>query len=248
MPQQLTLHFLSRPHFGREEFVRSPANAAAVDFLDRWPDWPSRVAVLTGPEASGKSHLVAIQAEAGGHDVHDATTVDWGLLAASVGAGELILVEDCGAGIDEQGLFHLINAVTTASAYLLLTARTPPSDWSLSVPDLVSRLRAATPLTIAEPSDDLLAAIMTKQFADRQTLVDPTVIRYCLLRMERSYRAARDIVSGLDALSLARKSGVTRAIAADFLGHARPDDQPELPGLPPIHGGRQAGADKPSQS
>lgn len=233
MPQQLTLDFLNRPHVGREDFVRSPANAAAADFLDHWPVWPSRVAVLIGPEASGKSHLVAIRAEAGGHRVFNAATVDWRLLAAGVETGELILVEDCGADIDEAGLFHLINAVMSASGYLLLTARTPPSDWNLTVADLISRLRAATPIAITEPGDDLLAAIMAKLFADRQTLVDPAVIRYCLLRMERSYRAAREIVADLDRLAIERRSGVTRALAAECLGHAMADDQPELPGLDP---------------
>ncbi len=235
LPQQLTLHFGAEPHFGREEFVRAPANAAAADFLDRWPDWPSRVAVLTGPEASGKSHLVAIRAGEGDHTVYEAGDLDWHVLAASLHGGDLILVENCGEGIDEAGLFHLINAVTSAGAHLLLTARKPPADWGLHLPDLISRLRAATPIAISEPSDDLLAAIMAKLFADRQMLVDPAVIRYCILRMERSYAQARDIVGELDLLAFEKKSGVTRAVAAELLGYAMADDQPELPGLAP-HG------------
>jgi chromosomal replication initiation ATPase DnaA len=231
LPQQLTLHFGAEPHFGREEFVRAPANAAAVDFLDRWPEWPSRVAVLTGPEASGKSHLVAIRAGSGDHAIYDAQDLHWHALAASLQGGALILVENCGKGIDEAGLFHLINAVMSAEAHLLLTARTSPADWGLQLPDLISRLRAATPIAIGEPSDDLLAAIMAKLFADRQMLVDPAVIRYCILRMERSYRQAREIVDELDLVAFQKKSGVTRAIAAELLGHAMADDQPELPGL-----------------
>lgn len=252
MPQQLTLHFGAEPHFGREEFVRAPANAAAADFLDRWPEWPSRVAVLTGPEASGKSHLVAIRAGEGGHDIYDAGDLDWHALAASLHGEDLILIENCGEGIDEAGLFHLINAVTSAGAHLLLTARTPPAEWGLHLPDLISRLRAATPIAISEPSDDLLAAIMAKLFADRQMLVDPTVIRYCILRMERSYRAARDVVGELDLLAFQRKSGVTRAVAAELLGYAMADDQPELPGLDPasdepLKNRDGLSADKPSQ-
>lgn len=252
MPQQLTLHFGAEPHFGREEFVRAPANAAAVDFLDRWPEWPSRVAVLTGPEASGKSHLVAIRAGEDDHAIYEASAVDWHGLAAGLHGGELILVENCGEGIDEAGLFHLINAVTSAGAHLLLTARTAPSEWGLQLPDLISRLRAATPIAITEPSDDLLTAIMSKHFTDRQMLVDPTVIRYCVLRMERSYAAARDMVSALDVLAFERKSGVTRAVAAELLGYAMADDQPELPGLDqadetPSQDKDGLRADKPSQ-
>lgn len=250
--QQLTLHFGAEPHFGREEFVRAPANAAAADFLDRWPEWPSRVAVLTGPEASGKSHLVAIRAGEGDHAVYDAEDLDWHALAAGLHGGDLILIENCGEGIDEAGLFHLINAVTSAGAHLLLTARKPPADWGLQLPDLISRLRAATPIAIGEPSDDLLAAIMAKLFADRQMLVDPAVIRYCVLRMERSYRAAREIVDELDLLAFQKKSGVTRAVAAELLGYAMADDQPELPGLDPardkpLKNRDGLSADKPSQ-
>lgn len=231
MPQQLTLGFLAQAHFGREEFVRGPANVPAAEFLDRWPDWPSPIAILIGPEASGKSHLIAIRAATNGHAIRDARYLDWNALAAGLRTGELILIENLGEGIDEAGLFHLINAVVSASATLLLTARTPPAEWGLTLPDLVSRLRAATPVVIAEPGDDLLSAIMAKLFADRQTIVDPAVIGYCVTRMERSYVAARDIVADLDALSLARQSGVTRALAADVLASRGIPAQPDLPGL-----------------
>ncbi len=93
---------------------------------------------------------------------------------------------------------------------------------------------------------------MAKLFADRQMLVDPAVIRYCVHRMERSYVEAREIVGELDLLAFQKKSGVTRAIAAELLGYAMTDDQPVLPGLDPAADDVPQekdgpGADKPSQ-
>ena len=45
----------------------------------------------------------------------------------------------------------------------------------------------------------------------------PDVIPYLVTHMERSFDAARRIVSALDATSLARKRPVTRALAAEVL-------------------------------
>jgi chromosomal replication initiation ATPase DnaA len=243
----LTLPFNPGASFARTDLYVGRANRAVVEFIDRWPDWPAPVVVLTGAEASGKSHLSAIMAEALGGRRFDTASIDWHAVAAELGAGRLagggvlhegppgsdrgrlIIVEDAGVGLDEAGLFHLINAVLGGAASLVLTARTPPSEWRLAVPDLVSRLRAATPIVIDSPDDATLEAILVKHFADRQTVVDPAVITFSVSRMERSYAAAQKLVADLDRAAIARKSAVTRALVAEVL--ASNWSEPLLPGL-----------------
>jgi hypothetical protein len=39
---------------GRDDFLISDANRAALAAIDRWPDWPNPVLVLTGPAGCGK--------------------------------------------------------------------------------------------------------------------------------------------------------------------------------------------------
>jgi len=60
-------------------------------------------------------------------------------------------------------------------------------------------------------------AVLFKLFSDRQLVVDPTVVAYVALRIDRSLDAARAIVAALDREALARGKRVTRAMAAELL-------------------------------
>ncbi|WP_425349163.1 HdaA/DnaA family protein [Methylobrevis pamukkalensis] len=129
------------------------------------------------------------------------------------------MVEDADdPGLDQTALFHLINAVRERGGHLLLTARREPGDWPVSLPDLASRLRAARPLRLGPPDDDLLARLLVKLFADRQIEVERNVVDYLTARIERSFDAANRIVDDLDRASLALGRRVTRALAARLVG------------------------------
>ena len=181
MTRQLTLTFDTPRRLGLAEFAVGEANRAAVEAIGRWPHWPSPVMLVVGEAASGKSHLAAILAAASAAPIFAADAVDWHALAAAH-AGETLIVEDLGEGIDEAGLFHLINAVTADGGRLMLTSRTAPAEWRLSLPDLASRRRAATPVTIGAPDDRLMEQLLGKLFVDRQTTGDPQVIRFIAQR------------------------------------------------------------------
>src|SRR6478752_10015398 len=65
-PRQLALALDHAESLAREDFLAGPSNAAALDLIERWPDWPSRTVLLRGPEGAGKSHLAAIWARQAG--------------------------------------------------------------------------------------------------------------------------------------------------------------------------------------
>jgi chromosomal replication initiation ATPase DnaA len=98
-----------------------------------------------------------------------------------------------------------------------MTSRVWPSALPLTVVDLASRLRAAQPVELAEPDDDLLRRVLTKLFADRQLIVDRAVVEFILTRMERSLEAANLIVERLDADALAEGRAITQRFAAEAL-------------------------------
>jgi chromosomal replication initiation ATPase DnaA len=212
----LPLQFSHDPASSRDDLIVSDRLSAAVAIVDRWPDWPSPVVIVAGPTGSGKSHLAGIWAERVGARSVDIRSPDAGAIeTASRGP---VLIEDIDRnGFDETALFHLINAVREHGTAALITTRLWPAGWNVSLPDLVSRLKAATVVEIGEPDEELLAQVLVKLFADRQVKVDDKLIFWLVARMERSLAAAQRIVSRLDQLALARGSRITRALAAEVL-------------------------------
>lgn len=227
-PRQLPLALPIETALGVDDYVVSGANRAAFDlvYAERWP---SDVVLLLGPEGAGKTHLAAAFAEAWAARVVDAAELGAADPLALVASGAVV-VEDAGPGVDERALFHLLNAARQAGARLLITAREAPSAWGLTLPDLASRLRAATPVELGLPDDRLIEALLAKLFADRQTVVDPAVVAYLARRMERSFAAASRLVAALDREALAAKGPITRALAAQVLARGF-DGEPQLPGL-----------------
>ena len=215
-PRQLPLDFDHAPGYSRDDLVVSPANAEAVALVERWPDWPSPVMVLSGPTGAGKTHLAEIWRSVANAAASRAD--DLSRHIGSLGARPVLLDDVDGPGMDETGLFHLINHVRANGSHLLMTARRFPLAWGVQLPDLVSRLKAAPTVEIHEPDDMLLAGVITKLFADRQIEVDPAVVQYLVRRIERSLAAAIQVVGQLDRMALEQRSRITRTLAAEALG------------------------------
>lgn len=215
-PRQIPLDLDRTPGFSRDDLVVSPANAAAVAMVDRWPGWPASAMVLAGPPGSGKSHLASIWAEHSGAASLDRASLGAAALAAA--SRGPVLVDDADAGgLDEAGLFHLFNAVRQAGGHLLLVSRRFPAAWGVRLPDLASRLKAAPVVEIGEPDDMLLAGVITKLFADRQVAIEPLVVQYLVRRIERSLATAMRVVEKLDRRALEEKTRITRPLAASVL-------------------------------
>lgn len=210
--RQLPLEFGHTPGQSRDDLVVTAANRAAVEAVELWPSWASPVVILAGPAGSGKTHIASIWREAAA-----ALPMQLGNLAA-LEVNSPVLIDDADrAPIDEKGLFHLINAVREGRLSLLLTARKFPAAWGVSLPDLASRLKAATVVELGEPDDALLGGVVTKLFADRQIEVDPAVVQFLVRRMERSLSTASTVVTRLDRVAMERKTPISRALAAELL-------------------------------
>ena len=98
------------------------------------------------------------------------------LTAASVpdalATGALVVEDLKPDGFDERALFHLMNLAREDAAFVLITARVPPSAFEIELRDLRSRLRAVPVVTLAPPDDLLFRALIVKFCADRQMAVD----------------------------------------------------------------------------
>jgi len=216
-PRQLVLDLAHRQALGEEDFLVSRSNAAAVELIDAWPQWPHPAAVVVGPQGSGKSHLANVwRLRSSGHLVPASELAD--AVVAALSERSALVVEDLDRGIaDERALFHLLNRARESSVFVLLTSRQAPGDMLFRIPDLRSRLRALPVVELQPPDETLLKAVLVKLFCDRQLNVEPAVIDYLSVRMERSMEAASRVVATVDRLALAMHRKVTRPLAAEAL-------------------------------
>jgi chromosomal replication initiation ATPase DnaA len=220
MSSQLVLDLSHHPALEAEDFLVSPSNQVAADFVDRWPHWPHPCAVVVAPARAGKTHLANVWRLRSGAAPLAAKRIGEADLASISGA---LLIEDLHAGIgDERVLFHLLNLARERRMSMLLTSRAPPGELSVKLPDLRSRLRALPLVAIEPPDEALLKAVLVKHFADRQLKVEPHVIGYIALHMEQSMEAAATVVAEIDAAALAFQRRVTRALASLVLARQQP--------------------------
>jgi chromosomal replication initiation ATPase DnaA len=219
-PRQLAFALPHAESLTRDNFLEGPANAAGLALIDSWPEWPNCIMLLVGPEGSGKSHLAAIWAEQSGARSTSAHTLTAAAVPGALATGALV-VEDLKPGdFDERALFHLMNLAREDGAYLLMTAREPPSAFEFELRDLRSRLRAVPTVSLLAPDDALFRALIVKFCADRQLAVDEAVVSYLASRIERSYAGVRQAVEHLDAEALRLGRPVTRTLAAELFRDA----------------------------
>lgn len=214
-PRQLALALDHAESYAREDFLAGAGNEAALRLVESWPDWPANAVALIGPEGCGKTHLATIWAAAAGARVISGRALRGAELPHALATGALV-VEDAAAAGDERALFHLLNLVREEDASLLLTARTAPAAWPVATPDLVSRLRAVPVATLHGPDDAMLRALIVKLAADRQLVLDESVVHYIASRIERSFAAARTAVITLDNEALRQSRPATRALAVEL--------------------------------
>jgi chromosomal replication initiation ATPase DnaA len=216
-PRQLTFRWPHSPSYAREDFLSAPSNVDALTAIELWPNWAGRMLMLVGPEGAGKSHLGAIWAASAGAVRLSGAELDEQSLKACAEA-RAVLIEDAEQSRGAEAfLFHLINAALQHNAWLLLTSRSAPDAWGVNIPDLLSRLRLAPLVRLAAPDIELTEAVLFKLFNDRQLQVEPHVISYIALRIERSLGAARELVARLDTEALTQGRRITRAMASAAL-------------------------------
>ena len=170
--------------------------------------------MLVGPSGSGKSHLGAIWAPRRRARASSRRGARRRATAARARRRpQALLIEDADRiGADEAGAVpspqsrareRRRRADHRARAARRLGAQERPIS--------LSRLRLAPIVALGAPDLDLTRAVLFKLFSDRQLAVDPALVAYIALRIERSLGAARAIVAALDREALARgKTGDAR--------------------------------------
>ena len=200
---------------GRDDFIIGACNRLAAAWINRWPDWPKpgHSLNLVGPSGAGKSHLAAIWQEMCGARLCDQPAGLASIMAD--GAVPRVILDKIDGAFDwpEDTLFHLFTRCDVESGGLLMLSELPVTQMHWDLADLRSRMRGMATAFIGLPDDALLYALLEKYFADRQLLAPPTMLRYLLRRMERSFDAVQTIVAALDRRSIADKKPLSIGLA-----------------------------------
>lgn len=204
-PVQMRLPFPVQQRYDRAAFHPSASNQAALALIDRWPDWPAHGAAIYAQSGAGRTHLLRIwAARAGAAFLQGATLTQDAVFGLPEGVKAAVDDADGAAGAVEgaRALFHVLNRAQQEGGSVLLTGRAHPAFWSTPLADLRTRLSAIPAIEIEPPDDALLAAVLTKSFADRQLRAPPSLIAFLVSRMERDLAAAERLVLALDRAAL----------------------------------------------
>ena len=192
---QIPLDLSPTPNYKFANFLVSESNVQAVKILRAWPEWTSPILIVIGPQGCGKTHLgQAWASETGGIFVDDAN------------------------GANEADLFAIMNrALNGEIAGLMLAARQAPSEWTVAMPDLRSRLSNAPVAIIGEHDDKILEPIVRRIYEDNGRDVSQDLIAYLLRYQERSVAAQRIIADELEAAARSQKADLTKSFASKYL-------------------------------
>jgi chromosomal replication initiation ATPase DnaA len=220
-PKQLALSLSFEPAFGLADFMSSPCNAAALEAVQNPDAWAFPTMAILGPAGSGKTHLAHIWAEKCGASIiagANGEALDERAAEAVVGGAPAVIENLPTAGRDTDSLlFQIVNAAAHGRTQLLLTTRHAPRGWPTATEDLKSRLAAIPTIEIGPPDDALFTAVIMKQLADSQIVVDSKAITYAAARLERTFAAARAFVREVARQSVSQQRHLTVPVAREAL-------------------------------
>ena len=225
MNEQLIFKLSRRQAYNREDFFVSKTNSLAIKILENWKNFSSSGLVIVGPSACGKTHLAAVwskETSAKSYDISTFVGIDINHLIDE----KFIVLEDVEKLefiskdkrlIIEENILHIFNSLSANKGKILFTSCKFPRFWEIGLKDLLSRLMTLTTLKLNIPDDNLLAAVMAKQFQDRQINVDDEVLTYAISRMERSFLFAKTLVEALDVESLKLKKPIKKNMVNEII-------------------------------
>jgi chromosomal replication initiation ATPase DnaA len=217
---QLNLNLGHRLTLNREDYYVSSANSLAIRALDDWTIRTEPGFIIVGPKSSGKTHLASVWRKETGAEslnINQFSSLD----VESLVREKFLVIENLNCltslnenekNIIEEKILHVFNFFAGSGGKILITATNPPGNWNIQLADLLSRLMALQIAELSLPDDNLLAAVMSKQFADRQILVSPQVIGHAMVRMERSFWFADKLVKALDSESMSIKKPISKKL------------------------------------
>ena len=130
---------------------------------------------------------------------------------------ENIILDNFENSSDEKILYSLFNLVDQDNKYLIITSKTPIIEMQFLLNDLASRAKNCLLAEIAKPDDELIFALILKNFSDRQITLDKKLIDYIVKRIDRSYSKIKEFIYKVDEMSLKQKKPINLKTIKELL-------------------------------
>ena len=213
---QLLLNFNFKKSFNDHDYYVSDSNYFAFNLIDKWPKWEKKILNISGEKFSGKTHLANIfKSKTSALFLNENQINDD--VFKKIKLHESIIVDEFSNNIDEKLTYSILNLVDQDSKYLLINSNTPLGEMNFKLPDLASRSRHLLHARIEPPDDDLIFAIILKNFSDRQIKLEKKIIEFIINRIDRSYSKISEFIYKVDELSLKKKKPINLKTIKEIL-------------------------------
>ena len=213
---QLLLNFEYKQNFKDEDFYVSNSNYYAFSLINSWPKWEKNFLNICGEKYSGKTHLSNIFLKKFKGIKIDANSFENKNLK-EIKIYENVILDNLGQNVDERLIYSLFNIIDQDNKYLIINSLIPVSKISFKLEDLRSRTKNCLVAKIDKPEDDLMFALILKNFSDRQITIDKKLIDFIIKRVDRSYGKIFEFIYKIDEISLKRKKSIDFKIIKEVL-------------------------------
>jgi chromosomal replication initiation ATPase DnaA len=213
---QLLLNFEHKQNFKDDDFYVSDSNFYAYKLINSWPKWEKKFLNICGEKNSGKTHLTKIflkNFKGIKIDSNSFKNEDFKKLKVY----ENIVLEDFNENINENLIYSFFNFIDQDNKYLIINSLIPISEIYFKLKDLRSRTKNCLVAKIDKPDDELIFALILKNFSDRQIVIDKKLIDYITKRINRSYGKIFEFIYKIDEISLIKKKSIDFKIIKQVL-------------------------------
>ena len=213
---QLIIKFDYENNFKDDDFYVSKSNKNTFDLLNNWPKWEKNFLNITGDKYSGKTHLINIFIKKfKGIKLNAKFLRDEDL--SQIKIYENIILDNFDQNIDENLIYTLFNAIDQDNKYLIINSLNPINEMNFKLNDLKSRTKNCLVAKIDKPDDELMFALILKNFSDRQIVIDKKLINFIIKRVDRSYDKIFEFIYKIDQISLKKKKPIDFKIIKEVL-------------------------------
>ncbi len=213
---QLLLDLNYKQNFNDHDFYVSKSNYFAFNIIDKWPKWEKKILNICGEKFSGKTHLANIFKSKSKALLINYNKIDENVFN-NIKLFDNIIIDDFNNNFDEKLIYSVFNLVDQDNKYMLINSEQPINEIKFNLPDMISRSKNCLVAKIENPDDELIFAIILKNFSDRQIKLEKKIIEFIINRIDRSYSKIYEFIYKIDELSLKKKKPINLKTIREIL-------------------------------